>query len=467
MSADRPTACVDLQRTLRLSRRQVLRAGTLGALGLGLEQWGFRRTTQAATAASQPGFGRARQCIFFFMWGGPSQLDTFDLKPEAPAEVRGEFRPIPTSVPGLQFCEHFSRLAPLADRLAVIRSLHHTDPAHLSSGHATLTGHWAPVINSDAAPPSEKDSPQLGAMLGRVRGLPDEVPGAVTLPWQVFHPAAPGGRAPGQNAGWLGKRYDPLLIEGDPNRADWRVSELALLDGVSFDRLSSRQALLAEIDRQRAALDAAAHELGTMQQQAFSLLGGARARAAFDLERESAEVRDRYGRNIHGQCALLARRLIEHGVPLVTINWHNDGRNFWDTHGENFSRLKTELIPPADQALSALLTDLIERGLLDETLVAWVGEFGRKPLINSAAAGREHWPYCYSGLLAGGGIQGGAVWGQSDAHAARPARDPVTPLDYAATVYHALGIDPHATVPDRTGRPIRVAAGEPIRALFG
>lgn len=456
-----------MRQAIRLSRRQVLRAGTLGALGLGLDQFLTARAARGGSAAAG-GFGRAKQCVFFFMWGDPSQLDTFDMKPAAPAEVRGDFQPIATAVPGLQICEHFQRLASWTDRLAVIRSLHHTDPAHLSSAHATLTGHWAPTINSDAAPPSDRDSPQLGAMMSRLRESPADVPAAVSLPWIVSHPAAPGGRAPGQNAGWLGKRFDPLVLEGNPNQPDWTVSELALLDGISVERLEHRRALLNLVDGQCAEWEslAAARGMTSMQEQAFALLSGSRARKAFDLASEPAEVRDRYGRNIHGQCALLARRLIEHGVPLVTINWHNDGHNFWDTHGANFKRLKSELIPPADQALSALLEDLSARGLLDETIVAWVGEFGRKPQINAAAAGREHWPYCYSGLLAGGGIAPGAVYGESDAHAARPKRDPVSPLDFAATIYHALGIDPHTIVPDRTGRPVPVTPGEPIRALF-
>ncbi len=229
-------------------------------------------------------------------------------------------------------------------------------------------------------------------------------------------------------AGW-GAAYDPLLIGGDPNAADWRVQELSLADGVSYERIDSRRELLADIDRQRA-------ELGSsgatgLKDRAFGLLASAASRQAFDLAQEPDAVRDRYGRNIHGQCVLLARRLIEHGVPLVSVNWHNDGKNFWDTHGRNFSRLKRDLIPPSDQALSALLTDLDQRGLLDETIVAWVGEFGRRPEIdggNASDGGRAHWPFCYSGLLAGGGIRGGAVY-----RAQRQARGlPGRSADFAA-----------------------------------
>jgi hypothetical protein len=390
------------------------------------------------------------------------------MKPDAPAEVRGPFKPVSTRVPGIQICEHFTHLPNLTDKLAIVRSLNHTDPAHLSSGHATLTGNWAPKLNSDADAPSDRDTPHLGSTLARLRETPDTLPPFVTLPWKAYHPAAPGGQAPGQHGGFLGRKYDPLLVTGDPNQPDWRVEALSLADGISYDRINSRQALLGAIDDQRAALQTA--DVKGLKERAFNLLASQAARNAFDLSQEPDAVRDRYGRNIHGQCVLMARRLIEHGVPLVNVNWHNDGRNFWDTHGENFSRLKKEQIPPADQALSALLEDLEARGMLEDTLVAWVGEFGRNPKIdngNAGDGGRSHWPFCYSGLLAGGGIRGGAVHGKSDKHAARPAESPVSPLDYAATIMHALGIPEETTLPDRLGRPIKVYGGRPITSLFG
>ncbi|MEX0677856.1 MAG: DUF1501 domain-containing protein [Pirellulales bacterium] len=461
--------CADLQRSVLSSRRQVLQAGGLGLLGLSLPQF-LAAGAKAAVSSSRraAGFGRAKRCIFLFMWGGPSQLDTFDLKPAAPAEIRGPFRPISTRTSGLQICEHFARLAHLTDKLAVVRSLHHTDPAHLSSGHATLTGHLAPKVNSDADPPGDRDTPHLGSLLARLRKTPGTLPPFVTLPWFAYHPSAPGGQAPGQRGGWLGHKYDPLLVTGDPNKPDWKIDELSLADTISYERIDSRRQLLGEIDRQRAEIDST--DVTGLKQQAFGLLGSANARRAFDLSQEPNAVRDRYGRNIHGQCVLLARRLVEHGVPLVSVNWHNDGRNFWDTHGHNFSRLKNELIPPADQALSALLEDLDAQGLLEETIVAWVGEFGRQPKIdagNAGDGGRAHWPFCYSGLLAGGGIQGGAVYGKSDKHAAYPAESPVSPQDYAATILHALGIAEATTADDRFGRPIRVYAGTPITALLG
>jgi len=302
----------------------------------------------------------------------------------------------------------------------------------------------------------------------RIYETPGTLPPFVTLPWKAYHPAAPGGQAPGQHGGFLGHRYDPLLVTGDPSQPDWRIQELSLADGISYDRIDSRRTLLGEIDRQRAALESS--DVTGLKQQAFGLLSSQAARQAFDLGQEPDAVRDRYGRNIHGQCVLLARRLVEHGVPLVSINWHNDGRNFWDTHGNNFSRLKKDLIPPSDQAFSALLEDLEARGLLEDTIVAWVGEFGRRPQIdngNAGDGGRSHWPFCYSGLLAGGGIRGGSVFGRSDKHAARPDESPVSPQDYAATLLHALGVPAEATIADRLGRPIRVYGGQPITLLFG
>lgn len=467
---DRP--CAPFRDARRISRRQALEAGGLGLLGLGLaDLWAGRAiaSPRVSRDASQPaGFGRAKACIFIFMWGGPSQLDTFDLKPNAPAEVRGEFNPISTRVPGMQICEHFGMVSQVAEKLAIIRSLHHTDPAHLSSGHLALTGHLAPVINSDAEPPSDRDTPHLGSVVARLSTRPAALPPFVSMPWLAYHPAAPGGRAPGQNAGWLGHKFDPLVLTGDPNDAKWKVRELGLPDDIPLARLESRRSLLGSIDVQRAALGAtAASGVGAYKQQAFGLLGSQEARRAFDLSQEPEQIRERYGRNIHGQCVLLARRLIEHGVPLVSVNWHNDGQNFWDTHQRNFIRLKSDLIPPSDRALSALLEDLDGRGLLDETIVAWVGEFGRCPRINSASAGREHWPRCYSGLLAGGGIRGGAVYGASDAQAAHPAEHPVSPQDYSATIFHALGIAPHGALEDRFGRPIRICEGTPITGLFG
>ena len=458
------SVCSEFGSLQRWPRRSVLSAGSLGLLGLGLPGlW-----SGSARASGDVSLGRAKRCIFLFMWGGPSQLDTFDMKPEAPLEVRGSFQSIATPVPGLQICEHFQHLAPLMDRVAVVRSLTHDDPAHLSSAHTVLTGHLPPVNKSDDVPPSERDTPHVGSVISRLRAPQNGLPSAVTMPWLAYHPSAPGGVAPGQHGGWLGRTFDPLLVGGDPGQPDWSVPALALQDGLSSLRLGDRRRLLSDIEAQRRDLDrtAASARLSVEQERAFGLLASPNVRTAFDLQAEPDDVRDRYGRNTHGQCVLLARRLVERGVQLVSVNWHNDGHSFWDTHGNNFNRLQNDLIPPADRALSALLSDLEHRGLLDETLVVWVGEFGRRPRISADGAGREHHSYCYSGLLAGGGIRGGSIYGRSDATATFPAENPVTPHDFNATVMQALGIGPEATLPDRSGRPIPLHGGRAITELL-
>lgn len=452
-------------------RRRFLHAASIGCLGFGLAN--SLNPAQAAVVSSSVRSKPAKACIFLFMWGGPSQLDTFDLKPNAPAEVRGPFKPISTCVPGMQICEHFSRLAHHTDKIALIRSLTHDDPAHLSSGHATVTGQLAPVLKSDATPPSEKDSPHIGALVSKLRPNTIGLPSFVTLPWKAFHPAAPGGEAPGQHGGWLGARHDGLLLTGDPNAPDWKPGALSLLADMPLERMQSRYDLLRTLGSQRRSLhransaDDAFVQFQDHQSRAFESITSPLVRNAFDLSREPDKVRDNYGRNIHGQSVLMARRLVEHGVPLVTVNWHNDGQNFWDTHGNNFNRLKNDLIPPADMALSALLEDLQQRGMLEETIVVWVGEFGRKPQINAANSGREHWPFCYSGLMAGGGIRGGIIYGESDATASYPIANPVSPQDFATTIVHALGIATDTKLPDREGRPHHATSGKVIESLFG
>jgi hypothetical protein len=442
------SGCRGFRHAHGLTRRQWLQVGGIGALGLGLPH---------LLAAQPPARrGRARSCILVFAWGGPSQLDTWDPKPDAPAEVRGEFRSIATSVPGTRVSEHFPRLAGLAHRYAVVRSLTHDDPAHLSSVHHILTGNLAPRPKSDAVPPSRQDSPHLGSVLARLRPAASGLPAFVTVPWIVSHPAAPGGVAPGQNAGWMGPGFDPFVLTGNPAAADFAVPGLSRPGDVSADRLAGRRSLLGRV-----------HAPPGDWQRAFDLLGSPRAQQAFDLGREPERVRDRYGRHIHGQCLLMARRLIEADVRLVQINWHQDGRTFWDTHGDNFNRLRRDLMPPTDQGLSALLEDLEQRGMLEEMLVVWVGEFGRAPRISRNNAGREHWPFCYSAVLAGGGVRGGQVYGSSDRQAAYPATNPVAPEDLTATLYHALGVPPETTVTDRLGRPLHLTQGRAVEALFG
>jgi hypothetical protein len=442
-------SCRDFARSTALTRRHLLQAGTLGVFGLGLPDL----LAADATAAGRP---RARSVILLFMWGGPSHIDTWDPKPDAPAEVRGEFRAIPTTVPGLRIGEHFPRLARLAHKYAVVRSMTHTDPAHLSPVHHLMTGRVAPVPNSDAAPATRNDSPHMGAVLAKLRPGAGGVPVCVTLPWQVSHPSAPGGTAPGQTAGWLGSGLDPFVATGDPNAPDYRVGGLGPAGNVTIDR----ETLLRGLDRRLPDPSG----FNAVRGQALGMLTSARVKDAFDLGREPDRVRAHYGRHTHGQACLLARRLVEAGVRLVCVNWHNDGRAFWDTHGDNFPSLKTRLMPPADAGFSALIEDLEGRGLLGETLVVWVGEFGRNPRV--ANGGREHWPGCYSAVLCGAGVRGGTVYGASDRIGGRPQLHPVSPADLTATVYRSLGVDPEAMLPDRLGRPQALTEGKPLTALF-
>jgi hypothetical protein len=456
-------SCLEFRRNIFAGRREFLRAGCLSLCGLGLAD--LLASTAARGGSRERAFsgGRAKSCILIFMWGGPSQLDTWDPKPDAPGEVRGEFKPIATCVPGIRISEHFPRLAGLADQYAIVRSMTHDDPAHLSSVHHILTGRHAPKVKSDADPPSRKDSPHLGSVLAYLQPARSGLPPFVTMPWIVSHPAAPGGVAPGQNAGWLGQAYDPFVLSGDPNASMFQIPGLGRPAEQSLPRLEDRRRLLAQLDDPH--VTAAAYS--GFRQRAFDLISSPSVQRAFALDREPVVVRDRYGRHIHGQCLLLARRLIEAGARLVQVNWHQDHHNFWDTHGDNFRRLKNQLMPPADQGFSALLEDLAERGLLEETLLVWVGEFGRSPRITRANAGREHHPWCYSAVLAGGGIRGGQVYGKSDRLAAYPADNPVSPGDLTSTIYHALGVTPSLTLQDRESRLVSLTEGSPIVSLFG
>ncbi|MDB5310190.1 MAG: hypothetical protein JWO38_4392 [Gemmataceae bacterium] len=430
------------------SRRDIVRAGAFGLLG---------SLVPSAAGAQKPS---AKSVIVLFMWGGPSHLDTWDPKPDAAAEVRGLFRAVQTTVPGLRISEHFPRLATRATKYAVVRSMTHTDPAHLSPVHHLFTGRVAAKPNSDADGASRADSPCIGAVVGKVAAGAGPMPTAVTLPWAVSHPSAPGGVAPGQNAGWLGAGFDPFLVTGDPNAPTFRVAGLTGPAGVPADRLAGRADLLRELEAAGRPTDGS----GGLRLHAFDLLSSPAVATAFDLSREPVSVRDRYGRHTHGQCCLLARRLVEAGSRLVTVNWPDDKQSFWDTHGNNFPSLKNRLMPPADQGFAALLDDLDARGRLGDTLVVWVGEFGRTPRVENG--GRQHWPQCYSAVLAGGGIRGGAVYGSSDRIGAYPAENPVPPADLTATVYHALGIDPGMPVADRLGRVQTLTEGKPLRALW-
>lgn len=446
-----------------VTRREWLLVGGLGPLGLCLPELLAGRTTAAETKTSQAAsFGRAKHCVLCFLFGAPAHQDVWDLKPEAPVDIRGEFRPIATSAAGVFVGEHIPRVARQAHRYAIVRSVTHPDNTHTVAMHYMLTGHRhpRPATNPQREP---TDFPTFGAVMRYLRPGQSSLPSGISLNAPANQVSANNHIFPGFFAGWLGAKHDPLLIAQDPSAADFQPFPPAT---DSIERIVARRGLLATVDRQQRSLAAAAEASGLRDnyERAFDLVASAGVRQAFDLKHESERVRETYGLSAFGQGTLLARRLIEAGVPLVTVNWARDDA-FWDTHKDNFKLLKDSLLPPFDRAFSALLDDLAERGLLDETLVVCLGEFGRTPKIN-AAAGRDHWAACNSVVLAGAGIRGGQVFGASDRLAAYPAASPVTPEDLAATIYHALGIAPATTLHDTLGRPYTLTAGTPLTSLW-
>jgi hypothetical protein len=420
----------------------------------------------AANTPDSSARARPKSVILVFLTGAPSHHDTFDLKPDAPAEVRGEFHPIATSVPGIQICEHLPRLAARAHRYALVRSLAHRDNNHLVSTHHVLTGHTQPGAFFDKVA-SRDDWPCYAAARDYFQPRYDGVPSGVNLP--VFLLEGPL-TWPGQNAGLLGARHDPWQITGDRNKPDFRVDNLHLPPGIEVERFDNRQALLDGINRQQQQLAELSdcRRLTDQQRQAFNMLSAGKLTQAFDLERESAAVRENYGRNTVGQSLLAARRLVQAGVPMVQVNM---GRvQTWDNHGNIFPTLKDRLLPPMDQGVSAMLDDLETSGMLDETLVLMLGEFGRTPKINappgSSAPGRDHWSGCFFGLFAGAGVRPGQVIGKSDKLGAFPLTNSYSPDDVGATVLHLLGVDPQAEIRDRLGRSMRLNNGTVMQALF-
>jgi hypothetical protein len=457
-------AAVDERRT-GLSRRQLLRAGGLGAFGLNLARL-FQ--AQAAAARGSPAPSAAppvRSCILIFYYGGPSHLDTWDLKPDAPSGIRGEFRPIATTVPGVQVCEYLPRCARVMHKLAVVRSLHHPMRNHNAAAVEALCGRTPLRGDLELLADEPNNFPCYGSVVSHQRPRPRDVPAHVALPHVMYNVV----KLPGQTAGYLGAAYNPFQITRDPNDPAFHVDELELPADLPLARLECRRSLLALIDGQAARAERSAAEaaLSVYQERALALLHSQPVRRAFNLGREPLPLRERYGRNCLGQSLLLARRLVEAGVPFVNVNdkVHNGQLANWDSHENNFPRLKDDLLPPADQAFAALVEDLDARGLLDSTLVVALAEFGRTPRINKTA-GRDHWPDCFSVVLAGGGVQGGSVYGSSDRLGAHPAADPVAPGDLAATLFWRFGLDPAAEVRDLTGRPYRLAEGQPLRRLF-
>ncbi len=455
-----------------LSRRAWLRCG-LGGLLTGLASAARGKTEQPTF----PGFGKAKSVLVVFASGGQSQLDTWDPKPDAPEEIRGAFRTIPTSVSGSRICEHLPLVAQLADRYTLLRNVSHDDLDHGSATYLTLTGQYHPR-KSGNPPPAPTDYPTQGAVLHRVR--PDKhLPySAVHVNGPVLVPELP---SPGQNAGFLGRAYDPLVL-GDVTEEDVAVRGLETLPDLSAARRDGRRSLLDEVENGSPA-DATLRAMDVSYRKAYDLLGSRAVRQAFDLTREPQAVRERYGLYRSGQACVLARRLVEVGVPWVTVLFNHTIRGQdkkpddtdaygWDTHNDIFVALKEHLLPRFDRTFSALLLDLEQRGLLDETLVVCLGEFGRAPRVAleksfaGASPGRKHWAAVYSIVLAGAGVARGGVVGASDRMGAYPNGAAVGPWDVMATLFAALGVDPAGHYADLTGRPYPIATGKPIGALY-
>ena len=440
--------------TLGLSRREVLQVGYSGLFGLGL--------ASAARGSEQPTPSlttKPKSVIVVFLTGAASHIDTFDPKPDAVKEVRGEFGVVQSKTPGLLVGELLPKLAARSDKYAVVRTLSHKDNNHTAATHHIITGSHQPGVRFDK-PLSRDDWPCYAAGLSFLRPQAPGVPAGVTLPTFL----AEGPLVwPGQHAGFLGPRHDPLQIARDPNLAGFKVDNLSLSQGLEVEQMKDRMALLDSVNRQQKWLaeSAEGRRMSDQQEKALNVLTSGTVAKAFDIGQESKEVRDRYGRHMFGQSLLLSRRLIEAGVPVVQANM---GRvQNWDHHGDIFPALKKNL-PPLDAGVSALLDDLSERGLLDETLVVVIGDFGRTPKV--VGNGRDHWAPCFFGLFAGAGMRGGQVIGRSDKIGAYPTTTPYSPDDVGATIYHTLGIDPATEVRDRLNRPVTLNRGEVIRPLY-
>ncbi len=456
----------------------------LGSLGSALSRRDLLRIGLPALLAANParavkprgGFGRAKSVLVVFASGGQSPFETYDPKPNAPEEIRGAFGSIPTAVPGLRFCEHLPKLAKLAHRVSVVKSVMHDDLDHGSAVYLSLTGRFHPRKSSNPDP-SPNDYPSLGAVLKRVRPAERFPYTAIHVNGPLLVPLRP---SPGLNGGFLGRGFEPDIV-GDPTDENELTGGLEQLADVSAARFQGRQQLLGDLDSNRYPTTA---DHTTMVKQAYDVLKSPQARSAFDLSRESAAVRDRYGRHRPGQACLLARRLVEAGVPWVTtfFNYTIRGQDKhpdetdaygWDTHNDIFDAMKTHLLPRWDATFSVLLDDLRERGLLETTLVVGMGEFGRAPKVAleprfaGASPGRKHWAGCYSVVVAGAGVTPGSVYGASDRIGAYPSDKPVTPADLTATMFYALGLDPGGHYEDAAKRPSVISEGSPITGLWG
>jgi hypothetical protein len=450
---------------MAFSRRHLLQVGGLGILGL---SWPGLIGAVRGDARPRP---RARAVIFLHQYGGPSHHDTLDMKPAAPDAIRGEFQPIATRVPGISVCERLPRLAQVADRFTLVRGVYHTMKNHNSAGYYSLTGH-APPLDDQRLRDSRDLLPAYGSVVDLLSPAKPGIPSFVSYPYVLRD----GSITPGQHASFLGKAHDPFFVTQDPNSADFRLPELTLPAHLTPERLENRREVMRLIDHQTELLEFSARARGIDETytKALTMLTAPQVKKAFDLSEEPESLRERYGRTTYGQGCLLARRLVEAGARFVNVYFAatiggQGSTGGWDTHGFNgkpmYPILKNYLLPITDQTVPTLLEDLDTRGLLDQTLVVWMGEFGRSPRINKQA-GRDHWPQCYTVLLAGGGIRRGFVYGSSDKNGGFPATDAVRPDDIAATMFHLLGINPHSEIRDALNRPLPIAQGDPIAALI-
>lgn len=464
------------------SRRTILQAGGAGLLGLTLPR------LLAAEEVGDSSRARAKSVIFLFLFGGPSQLETFDLKPEAPETIRGPFQPIASRTPGLLIGEHLPLTAQVTDKCCVVRTMTHNYNDHSGGGHYIQTGHRWPIPVGGGFNATPADWPSMGSVVGyqshyQEVGQDQELPAYVVLTnflgrLQEYSSQL---RRPGEYAGWLGRGYDPITTaidkRGSKDNPYWRemtdqeltfqIQGLANHPELTLNRLERRRSLLEQFDTQLKVAERGREvtSYNRFQERAFSLVASAQTQEALDITRESAELRDRYGRHLFGQSTLMARRLIEAGVRFATVHYDCVDGYSWDSH-RNSDDVKRNLLPTFDQAFSALITDLDERGLLDETLVVAMGEMGRTPKADSNW-GRNHWSTLFPAVLAGAGIRGGSLFGSSDKHAAYPATNPVRPEELAATIYHALGIDPELRLPDAQGRAVSIVEeGKPVLDVF-
>ena len=457
-----------------LNRRAILKAGGAGMLGLTLPRLLAAQDRAAAGAATgaTPRPAKAKSIVFLYQFGGPSHVDTFDMKPDAPDGVRSHFPQIATSLPGLSICDQLPETAKVMDKVTLVRTVYHTMKNHNSAAYYALTGH-APPLDDIRLRDSVELFPAYGSVVDRLAPLANGLPTFVAYPYVIRDGAV----TPGQHASFLGKRHDPLLITEDPNSSSFKLPELSLPANLSVERLQQRREIQKLINRQTDEHEriAAAEGLDAYYERTLTMLSSATVRNAFDISAEPEEVRRRYGRTTYGQGCLLARRLVEAGVKFVNVYFSSNiggqstNEGGWDTHGFNntfmYPILKKWQLPQTDHTLPVFLNDLDERGLLDSTLVVWMGEFGRTPKLNSQTS-RDHWPQCYTVLLAGGGVKRGYIHGRSDKQGAFPDRDGVPLEDLAATMFALVGIDPQTEVFDRLNRPLPVAAGRAVTAVM-